>query len=135
MTSHYPSDGKSFRALTMGLLTLLLTAAVTVAPAGGHVIGPEPQIKVFKYDQSTQCNNDGISLPAMAKELRRAGIDVQCSQKARDGFLYPAVCGGPTGIINVYQINPENIPDAQQLGFHPVSRLSEYQDRPCFWDD
>ncbi len=93
-----------------------------------------PEIpKVFKYDGSTQCNDDGIPLHVMAAELRRAGIDVQCSQKARDGLLYPPVCDGPTGIINVYQINPENIPDAMRLGFHPVSRLSEYQDRPCFW--
>jgi len=89
------------------------------------------QIKVFKYDQSTQCNNDGIPLDVMEQELLRGGIDVKCSQKANDGLLYPAVCGGASGDINVYLIQPENIPDAEHLGFRHVRELTEYQDRPC----
>lgn len=87
--------------------------------------------KVFKYDQSTQCNNDGIPLEVMERELIEAGIDVKCSQKANDGMMYPAVCGGGTGDINVYLIQPENIPDAAQLGFQHVTELTEYQDQPC----
>ncbi len=87
--------------------------------------------KVFKYNQSTQCNNDGIPLEVMERELVGAGIDVKCSQKANDGLMYPAVCGGATGEINVYTIQPENIPDAEQLGFRHVKELTEYQDQPC----
>lgn len=87
--------------------------------------------KVFKYDGSTQCNDDGIPLKAMAEDLLEAGIDIKCAQKAHDGLFYPTVCDGPTGIINVYEIYPENLTDAQRLGFESVSSLSDYQDQPC----
>lgn len=90
--------------------------------------------KVFKYDESTQCNDDGIPLTVMAENLLEAGIDIKCSQKAHDGLFYPAVCDGATGIINVYEISPENITDAQRLGFDPVSSLSDYQDQDCKQD-
>lgn len=90
--------------------------------------------KVFKYDASTQCNDDGIPLKVMAEDLLKAGIDIKCAQKAHDGLFYPAVCGGATGAINVYEIDPKNITDAQQLGFDPVSSLSEYQDQACKQD-
>lgn len=90
--------------------------------------------KVFKYDESTQCNDDGIPLNVMAEDLLEAGIDIKCSQKAHDGLFYTTVCDGATGVINVYEINPENITDAQRLGFDPVSSLSDYQDRDCSQD-
>lgn len=87
--------------------------------------------KVFKYDGSVQCKNSGIPLDKMARELLRKGIDVSCSHKANDGMMRPAVCGAGTGTINVYQINPENLTDAEALGFHSVNVLPNYQDRQC----
>jgi hypothetical protein len=87
--------------------------------------------KVFKYDGSTQCNEDGIPLEKMKRKLMAAGNDVKCSQKAHDGLLYPAVCDGATGNINVYLIHPHNIPDAEKLGFRSVSELTDYQDQSC----
>ncbi|HTF86442.1 MAG TPA: hypothetical protein VL987_17795, partial [Cellvibrio sp.] len=66
--------------------------------------GPvDRQLKIFKYAQSTQCNNDGIPLKKMAEELRAAGIAFTCAQRAYDGMAYPAVCGGATGEINVFR--------------------------------
>ncbi len=92
---------------------------------------PCPAPKVFKYDGSTQCNNDGIPLKKMAQELIDGGVDVICAQKASDGMMYPAVCGGASGVINVYLIHPENLPDAEALGFASVGELPQYQDTPC----
>lgn len=92
---------------------------------------PCGKAKVFKYDGSTQCNNDGIPVKVMAQELVGGGVDVICGQKASDGMMYPAVCGGGTGAINVYLIHPENLSDAEALGFSSVNELPEYQDTPC----
>lgn len=87
--------------------------------------------KVFKYDGSVQCEKSGIPLKKMAQELLRNGIDVSCSHKAHDGMMRPAVCGAGTGTLNVYRISPENLADAEALGFHSVNVLPNYQDRQC----
>lgn len=91
----------------------------------------QPYIKVFKYDGSLQCQSQGIELDTMAFELINAGIDIVCSQKGHDGMVYTTVCGADTGNINIYSINTSNLPDAENLGFNPVSSLSEYQDAIC----
>jgi hypothetical protein len=67
----------------------------------------------------------------MAQELISAGIDVICSQEGHDGLARIALCGEPTGNINVYTIHGTNLIDAETLGFQSVSTLSEYQDQPC----
>ncbi len=89
------------------------------------------QTKVFKPDNSIQCENNGVSLADMRKELTSAGIDVICAQKGNTGLAYPAVCGGGTGNINVYLIHTNNLPDAEKLGFKSVSELPEYKDSQC----
>lgn len=88
--------------------------------------------KVFKYDGSRQCENAGIPLDEMAQELISGGVDVICAQKASNGMMYPAVCGAGTGAINVYLIHPENLADAEALGFNSVNELPQYQDSPCY---
>jgi len=89
------------------------------------------QTKVFKSDNSKQCESAGISLADMRKELTSAGIDVICAQKGNTGMAQPAVCGGSTGNINVYLIHTNNLPDAEKLGFKSVSELPEYKDSQC----
>lgn len=89
------------------------------------------QAKVFKSDNSIQCENSGISLADMRKELTSAGIDVICAQKGNTGLAYPAVCGGGTGNINVYLIHTNNLSDAEKLGFKPVRDLPDYKDNQC----
>jgi hypothetical protein len=108
--------------------------AVNSPSASAEDLRPGPierQLKIFKYAQSTQCNNDGIPLKKMAEELKAAGITFTCAQRANDGMAYPAVCGGATGDINVFQIYSSDLPLARRLGYAPVSTLPEYQDRPC----
>ncbi len=87
--------------------------------------------KVFKPDASIQCESGGISLDEMRLELASNGIDVLCAQKAHDGSAYPTVCGGASGNINVFEIRTVNVPDAEKLGFKPVSELPDYQDKRC----
>jgi hypothetical protein len=89
------------------------------------------QTKVFKSDKSTQCENNGIPLAEMRKELTIAGIDVACAQKGHTGMAYPAVCGVSTGNINIYLIRANNLPDAEKLGFRSVSELPDYKDSQC----
>jgi hypothetical protein len=89
------------------------------------------KIKVFKSDNSKQCEDAGIALADMKKELSSAGIDVICSQKGNTGMAQPAVCGGSTGNINVYLIHTNNLPDAEKLGFASVHTLPEYKDSEC----
>ncbi|HJR70147.1 MAG TPA: hypothetical protein VKA43_08930 [Gammaproteobacteria bacterium] len=56
--------------------------------------------------------------------LIRAGIDVLRSACGTlTGVAFPAVCGAPTGEINLHDIRPENLPDAERLGFRDVAVL------------
>jgi hypothetical protein len=87
--------------------------------------------KVYKSDGQTQCHDNGVDEDVMARELTNAGIDVLCSQKGSDGYAYCMACGCGAGRINVYTIHAQNVPDAQDLGFAPVSDLPDYQDQPC----
>ncbi len=89
------------------------------------------QLKVFKYDQSIQCESEGIPLDEARLELARAGIDVICAQKGHDGLQRIAVCGADTGNLNVFVIQPNNLVDAEKLGFKPTSDLPEYVDQTC----
>lgn len=94
--------------------------------------GPETtQVKVYKYDGSVQCDVAGTEPEVMRQELINVGIDVICSQKGYDGFLYPASCGAGTGAINIYTIHSPNLVDAEALGFRNVTELTEYSDTPC----
>lgn len=87
--------------------------------------------KVYKSDESIQCESEGIPLEQMMLELTNAGIDVVCSQKGHDGLVRPAVCGAGTGNLNIYKINGVNQEDAEKLGFESVRSLSEYRDQKC----
>ncbi|UAA38708.1 hypothetical protein KIH87_18925 [Paraneptunicella aestuarii] len=88
-------------------------------------------VKVFKYDNSTQCAKDGITLETMQLELENLGIDVSCAQKGDDGMMRPMVCGAPSGKLNVYKIPADNVADAEAAGFKPVSELKGFRDKPC----
>lgn len=115
---------RSIRALSLMLMLGLVACGNSQAPAA--------IVKVFKSDGSTQCSNDGTSVEEMSMELTSAGIDVFCGQKGHDGMAQCQACGiCGTGQINVYSINSQSVPDAESLGFAPVSDLPHYRDTPC----
>lgn len=106
-------------------------AVVLLVACSGGDRGSDGTSKVFKYAGKTQCEDDGVSVEDMERELTDAGIAVQCSQQAGDGYAYPACCGCASGLINVYEISPRDFFAAQQLGFESVSTLPDYEDSVC----
>ena len=73
-------------------------------------------IQIYKLDGARQCEGEGISVAAMQAEL--AGIGVHAAEKSHlPGVMFPAVCGGGTGSINVYTIDAQQRGQAEQRGF------------------
>lgn len=78
-------------------------------------------VSVFKYDGSKQCEKDsGVSLETMQKKELK-GIKVIKSSKAPDGNMHAAMCGGGTGMMNVYEISEKDLNKAEKRGFKKLS--------------
>jgi len=76
----------------------------------------ETRILVAKPDGSQQCQeNSGISLEKMAKDL--GSLKVHRQFKQNDGLMRIQVCGAPTGMYNVYEIDQTDLTAAQNVGF------------------
>ena len=73
------------------------------------------RVRVAKSDGSRQCENNGITLAEMQQQL--GDISVYAAIKKHDGGLYPAVCGGDTGVFNVYDIAATDLEQAIAAGF------------------
>ena len=104
---------------------LLLTAC---SHSGDLQRSHQQHIQIYKPDGARQCEGGGISPEAMQSELQ--GIRVYSARKSiLSGMMFPTVCGGITGSINVYTIAAKNQAEAQQRGFsvlpqkniHPIS--------------
>jgi len=104
----------------MSFLMLLL-----VSCQAGQLNSDANVSKVFKYDDSIQCEDEGIPLKVMARELIGSGIAVLGSQKGHDGLVRAAACGTPTGNINIYLIQTNDLANAKSLGFKPIEKFSE----------
>lgn len=74
---------------------------------------------VYKYDQSKQCRGGGIPLETMEAQLESNGIRVFGREKRMDNLLHVQVCDAPTGRVNVYVIESQNLKKAEALGFQP----------------
>lgn len=74
------------------------------------------RVKVFKADGSLQCGQ-GKATPVaeMQKELK--GIKVHSAVNQNDGMMRIQLCGSPTGMINVYEIDRKDLEAALKLGF------------------
>ena len=71
---------------------------------------------VYKVDGSLQCGAaKGLSLEEMEKQLR--GLPVLSRDKRPDGKMHIQVCGSPTGLINVFEINDQSLKEAEARGF------------------
>lgn len=76
---------------------------------------------VYKADGTRHCDaTPDTSLDSMAEELIRSGIPVHARRKSHDGREGVAVCGEPTGGINVYEIARSDLPRALRLGFRQL---------------
>ncbi len=73
---------------------------------------------IFNYDGSRQCEpGSGIALDTVANQLTEAGVRVISARKGNDGRMHPMVCGGNTGVINIFEIDAQDIDTAKALGF------------------
>jgi hypothetical protein len=102
------------------LLTLLgLLSYAVVVHAGGN--SAASTLFVFKPDGTIQCDKSpGVALDSMEQELRSVDIKVFSSRKGYDGREGIAVCGAPTGQINVYEIASSDVSEALGLGFNQI---------------
>lgn len=73
------------------------------------------RIEVYKSDGSRQCAGAGIEPQTMVKELD--GIAIYGSRKDQLDRMYPSVCGGGTGSVNVFTIDKADLEKATNLGF------------------
>lgn len=103
---------------------LLLLVVCFQAACVSTTITPPKTIDVYKSDGARQCQGEGVSPQAMQSELD--GVKVYTARKDYlRGMMYPSVCGGMTGSVNVYTIAIDMLKTAQQRGFE-VFKTEEY---------
>ena len=99
-------------------LALSLVLVLLLAPAWGQQPSEVETAFVYKADGTQHCDTTpATSLDSMAQELIRSGISVYTRRTSHDGREGIAVCGNPTGGINVFEIAKSDLPRAFQLGF------------------
>ena len=108
-------------------MILVLTAMILFTSCDQTATDPSAiTVKIYKSDGSKQCEDPGISLADMQLELTDNNIAVLSANCAfMTGVSVPAVCGGVTLRINVYEINVAELEEAQKLGFASVNELSD----------
>jgi hypothetical protein len=86
----------------------------------------EPLVRtifVFKIDGTKHCEPFvGVDLDSMENELTAAGIKVLSRRKGYDGREGIAICGAPTGQINIYEIASSDLFTALSLGFKQLPK-------------
>ena len=101
--------------LILAIFVGLLTSPLLIHSAGTTSVRT---VFVFKLDGTKHCEPyAGVSLDAMALELRDAGIEVFSSRKGYDGHEGIAICGEPTGQINIYEILSSDLALALSMDF------------------
>ena len=102
----------------------LIPFILSIALAACVAVSDGQTIRVYKPDGARQCEGAGISVQEMQKEL--AGILVYGAEKsALQDVMFPAVCGGGTGSVNVYTIAEADVKQAQARGFALLSQNAQ----------
>lgn len=92
------------------------SASATPPPAATGASNLPARVRVYKPDGSRQCEKGGgKSVEAMEREL--AGITVRAREKRKDGLMHIQVCGSPTGVVNIYEIDSTFLKQAEERGF------------------
>ncbi len=98
-------------ALCLGLLN----SPYCVQAAG---TSSDPTVFVYKLDGTRHCMPDTeASTDEIALELSAAGMAILSSRKGYDGREGVALCGEPTGQINIYEISGSDLGAALGMGF------------------
>lgn len=103
----------------IGLITLFLLTACASGHCRARKVKKVETVFVGKPDGSRQCGMGSIvSLESMAEELK--SIKIISQAKKNDGKMYPMVCGGPTGVLNSFEILKSDLAKAVSLGFKEI---------------
>lgn len=103
----------------VSLACLVLCAGIVTGHAGNR--GSVVSVYVYKADGSRQCEHSSLdTLASMREQLADAGINVFTSRKGWDGREGIALCGSPTGEINIYEIDAAALHKAMALGFREL---------------
>ena len=79
---------------------------------------PLSSVYVYKPDGTKQCETDpGIKLVTMERDLTSVGVKVISRRKGYDGREGIALCGAPSGKINIYEITSPDLPIAIDQDF------------------
>ena len=75
-------------------------------------------------DGSLQCDtkSEDNSLDRMQAELVANDIQIYKAYKSNDGLIHIQICGSPTGKINVFDINEQDVDKAQAMGFELIAQ-------------
>ncbi len=143
----------AIRSSSVALLASVLLSACAAAPNGGVYVNPwspwgiamptvptyppatptpVTYVDVYKYQGSRQCENGGIPLVEMQRQLQASGAIVTASSCGMDGRMYPAFCGGADGKINIFTVTSNSLNAAMSQGFTPMSSLPEAQKTNCY---
>ncbi len=124
---------RSLGSVVAILLAAGAAACAPVVPEQAAQAAPTASVvTVFKSRGSVQCGDRGSAPEAMRAELERSGVTVRSASCGSDGRMYPAVCGGATGEINLFEIDAADAARARALGFVPLAELrGEPQVVPC----
>lgn len=84
----------------------------------------DQRVYVYIDDGAIQCESPGLSVEKTAQPLIDYGVDVFESSCAYiTGIAIAAQCGLGDSNINIHLIDKENVIDAQNIGYEPVSTL------------
>jgi hypothetical protein len=114
---------KKYATLILATCLGFLTYLLLIHSAGTTT---DRTVFVFKLDGTKHCEPyAGVGVESMALELVDAGVEVVSSRKGYDGREGIAICGEPTGQINIYEILSSDLTSALKMGFKklPQSRI------------
>ena len=101
--------------LISAILLGFICYPLVIHTAGAHL---DRTVFVYKLDGTKHCERyAGESLDSMALKLADVGIEVLSSRKGYDGREGIALCGAPTGQINIYEIFSSDLRSALSMGF------------------
>lgn len=87
------------------------------------VSGAIGAVSVYKATGAVQCSGGGLTPAQMQLELTAAGIGVISAACGSDGNAVVAMCGAPTGTINIFEVQSADVAAAQGLGYALLSSL------------
>lgn len=126
---YYEADARPFIFFTyMRNTGVLLNIGHVVDLPGEYVIpewqtnysfecGDSPTVEIYKSAGEVQCESSGVPLSDMRQTLESAGVEVLYSESKYNDLAYITVCGGASGLENVFYIRESGLTAAQNLGF------------------